>query len=254
MGKESLRGQTIHGDMIKKHDLLKDLLFFSLLIVFISNVFAADVASVIDKLFSQEEWRTKYAEVYIPLKTLFIQIEQEGFPVESLLDKLREGLAKKVSPQVLLTGIKDETQRIKQAFELLNKIQFSYANQAEKTELYKNISLFLLGGLKIELLEQMLVGVQVKKDTVKVFLSLGTTILKLKAATSLSEEELATLTGVLLKSTLNYSTYPLVTSLFVKAKIRRVSDQEMFSLVVNILTRGGSVLEIEEELSRRSKK
>ncbi|MEJ2663818.1 MAG: hypothetical protein P8107_07215, partial [Spirochaetia bacterium] len=121
-------------------------------------------------------------------------------------------------------------------------------------ELYRYISLFLLSGFQEQLLQQMLNGAKSREEAVKVFESLGTTLLKLKTITTLDESRLGALSRVLLESTLNYTSYPIITSLFVKAKFRRVSDQEMYTLVINILRNGGGVLQIEEELSRRTRK
>ncbi len=229
------------------------LLFFSLFMG-LSQAFSEDISGIIDTLFSQEQRQSEYGQIYAPLMSVFIELEQQGLPIASLLDKLKEGLAKKVSPERLLTGIKNEALRIKQAFSLLKKIQFTFDSESEKNELYNSISLFFLGGLSEDLLEPMLRGAKGKKQAVRVFQSLGTTILKLKTVTGLGESKLLTLTKVLLNSALNYTNYPIITSLFVKAKFRRMSDQEMFSLVVNILKRGGGILQIEEELSRRSKR
>jgi hypothetical protein len=229
------------------------LLFFSL-IAGLSQVFSEDISGIIKSLFSQEQRRTEYSEVYDPLLSVFIELEQQDLPTASLIDKLKEGFAKKVSPERLLTGIKNEATRVKKTSELMKRVQFICRDENEKKELFRNISLFLLGGLPEDMLESMLRDVRDKEQAVKTVQSLGTTILKLKNITGLNDTELSSLSNVLLNSALNYSSYPMITSLFVKAKFRRISDQEMFLLVVNILKRGGGILQIEEELSRRTKR
>jgi hypothetical protein len=239
--------------MSKKVRAVLGTLFFSLWLT-VGFLFPADISSRIDDLFNQEQVQADYGRVYAPLKAIFSDLEQLGLPVEILLDKLQEGLAKKVTPQNLLNGIKNEAQRIKQAASLLKKTLFPYDNESQKMELYTNISLFLLGGFQEPLVESLLAGARAEKEPLKVFQFLGTTLLKLKTITALDEEELTELSRVLLHSTLNYTSYPIITSLFVKAKFRRVSDQEMFSLVVNILRSGGGILQIEEELGRRTRK
>ncbi|MBN1798203.1 MAG: hypothetical protein JW822_06485 [Spirochaetales bacterium] len=229
------------------------LLFFSL-VTGLSQVFPEDISDIIDTLFSQEQRQAEYNQIYGSLLSVFLGLEQQGLPLESLLDKLKEGLAKKVSPEKLLAGIENEALRIKQAYALLNRVQFSFENENEKNQLYNRISLYLLGGLSEDLVESMLRGAKNKKPALKVFQSLGTTILKLKTITGLNEGEFMSLSQVMLNSALSYTNYSMITALFVKAKFRKVSDQEMFSLVIYILKRGGGILQIEEELSRRTKR
>ena len=237
--------------MSKKKWVITGLLFFSLCI-FTGYLFANDISGAVDELFGQDQ--TEYSNVYIPIKSIFTELQQRGLPVGTLLDKLKEGLAKKVAPQNLLNGIKSEALRIKQVSVLLKETQFPYTSESQKNELYRYISLFLLSGFQEQLLQQMLNGAKSREEAVKVFESLGTTLLKLKTITTLDESRLGALSRVLLESTLNYTSYPIITSLFVKAKFRRVSDQEMYALVINILRNGGGVLQIEEELSRRTRK
>ena len=239
--------------MNKKNYFIIGLLFFSL-VTKVFQAFPEDISEIIDTLFSQKQRQSEYGKVYNPLLSVFLELEQQGLPTEILVDKLKEGLSKKVSPARLLTGIKNEALRIKQTSVLINKVQFVFKDESEKKELYRNMSLFLLGGLSQDMLESMLQGVRSKEQAVQVFQSLGTTILKLKTITGLSSSEFLSLSQVLLNSALKFPSYPMITSLFVQAKYRRMSDQEILSLVVNILNRGGGILQIEEELSRRTKR
>jgi hypothetical protein len=239
--------------MSKKVYAAIGILFFSFGLI-AGGLFAADISSRVDDLFGQNQVQAEYGSVYAPIKDVFSELEKLGLPAEILLDKLKEGLAKKVTPLNLLNGIKNEAGRIKQAAFLLKKTRFPYENESQKIELYNNISLFLLGGFQEQLVERLLSEVRAENEPIEVFRFLGTALLKLKTITVLDEDELSELSLVLLHSTLNYTSYPIITSLFVKAKFRRVSDEEMFSLVVNILRNGGGILQIEEELGRRTKK
>jgi hypothetical protein len=218
------------------------------------GLFAADISSRVDDVFAQDQVREDYGSVYIPIKSVFSELEQLGLPTQILLDKLKEGVAKKVTPQNLLNGIINEAGRIKQAASLLQKTRFPLENESQKIELYNNISLFLLGGFQERLVELLLSETRSESEPADVFRFLGTTLLKLKTIAALNEEQLSELSLALLHSSLNYTSYPIIVSLFVKAKFRRVSDEEMYTLVVNILRSGGGVLQIEEELGRRTRK
>jgi len=218
------------------------------------TLFVDSLLEEIDNIFFKELNNQEYKSLYYQIRSIFSELEKKGLPGNSLLDKLNEGMAKGIPPPQLLKAIILEAQRINKAGQLLEKNQFPILNKKDNEELYKSISLFLLGGLSEEFLSVLLFLVKSKEESVRIFSSLCSTILNIKSITNLKEEALLTLAKILLQSELNSNSYSMLSSLFIKAKLRRMSDQEMLTLVLNILSGGGGILQIEEELSRRTRR
>ena len=250
----SLGNKAWNYILINKAIFVFILLLLSLLFIPVQELIADSLIDEIDKIFSQNLENQEYKSLYYQIRSIFSELEEKNLPSNSLLDKLNEGMAKGIPAPQLLKAIRSEAERIDKAGQLLQKTQFPMLNNKDNQELYNSISLFLLGGLSEESLTYLLSLVKSKKNSVRYFNSLGSTILNIKSVNSLTEKELMPLADALLQSELNPKSYTMLSSLFIKAKLRHLNDQEMLELVLNILANGGGILQIEEELSRRTRK
>lgn len=56
---------------------------------------------------------------------------------------------------------------------------------------------------------------------------------------------------VLLDSDLNSRSWSQISQAILKAKLKRVSEKEALRLVLFVIERGGGIIQVEEEISRR---
>ncbi len=192
-----------------------------------------------------------YQDLSPDLLQVFDSAASVGIPLELLFDKLKEGMAKKVPFSRLKPVLEGELARLVKVRKLLEEV---YGRDVEREPLYlqgmKVGSLALLSGFPQEGLS--IVYSQVKG--LERIVSLLPPLLEMHRIAPLPFQALPSFLQALRESSLPPSQYGTFVSLYLKAIAGRIPPIDILQIMTDVLHAGGGVLQIERELSRRTKR
>lgn len=231
------------------HRALLISLFFSL-----AAAFCFPESADLKAWYREDRKAAKYEEIRSLLESIFAAAEQSDIPAVLLTEKLKQGSAKNVSPGRLADAMNSELARLIIAEGMVSDYCESAVSTEERVSLIRGISIFLSGSLSKNELEFYLSMCCEKGSGSSKFLSLGGAMLGIQTVEWLSPDQRLSLAESLLGSSVPPSGYNAVSSIFLKGKLNRLSPAEVLEIVTSSLSRGGGIIQMEDELNRRSRK
>ena len=169
-------------------------------------------------------------------------LESTGVPAGALLDRIREGAAKGVDPEVLVSAAEAEAGRLRLASDLL-----ATAGPVEpdlRVQAVSVLSLCLRGGIEPATLAVLLSAGVSDRAGMERALAAGQTVLTLRGITTLGAPALSRLGVALVRGRLPVGAFASVGALFVKARGAGLDDQEATDLMVSVLDAGGGLIQL----------
>jgi hypothetical protein len=192
----------------------------------------------------------RYQEAAPEILRIFQTAQDESLPLILLLDKVKEGSAKRVPPSRLLKTLEEERQRIALVHRMLEKIPLQIPDQDRKNQILKTCSIALLGGFSLEGLEQLFTLVPPYEKALALVLPL----MEMNRIAPIPMNSLERFLPVITKSSITESQYGTFVSLYLRAIAGKVPPEEVLRLMSDVIASGGGILQVERELTRRIKK
>jgi len=175
-----------------------------------------------------------------------------GVPGELLLDKLREGAAKKARPAVLLAALGAETERLRELGLALRRSPAPV--RGDEVPLLKIGSTLLQGGMEMDTMDAVLTYAGSVGKTADRALGACGSALRVVAVSQAAPDRLKPFSECLIRSSLADKDYPHLVSVAVKAKRAGLLGDEFINLLVGILDSGGGLPALDREIDRRGRR
>ena len=196
-----------------------------------------------------KRYKTKEEEFYRLLETAGLA----GIPLSLMWERIALGAARRIEPLPLLNALEEDLVRFSSVNRIIKTSNFYFSSREEATLLLKGFYTFLIGGLEIGTLDGILsLAVLNGKDSEAV-LALGTLILKVHQSFRPKEANLTQIAEAVFNSKISPSSYDSLAAFFVKARTVPLTFQNTLDIFISVLSRGGGILQLEQELSRRSR-
>lgn len=216
--------------------------------------FAAD-ESVVQAWFRTESRAKPYSGIEARILDLFSEAGTRKLPEQVLLGKLKEGAAKRVDPERLLVGLKEELERLTSAQGIVEGSGIVFPDPAARQAAVKDMSVYLLGGLGVEVLKGILAQAILLSHGYADAISCCDALVKLREMSTVDDKGLLRIGRALLASRVPPSGYKTIPSLFLRAKVQRIAEADILDdIVLRTLESGGGLVQMEEELVRRARK
>jgi len=186
------------------------------------------------------------------LTALLRSARDRGVPGELLLDKLREGAAKKARPPVLLAAMGAETERLLDLSQLLHRSPAPV--RGDEVSLLRTGSLILLGGMQMDTMDAVLTYAGSVGKTADRALGACGSAVRVVAVSQADPTRLKSFSECLIRSSLSDRDYPNLVSVAVKAKRTGILGDEFINLLVGVLDSGGGLPALDREIDRRGRR
>ncbi|MCA1950263.1 MAG: hypothetical protein LDL24_06810 [Treponema sp.] len=204
------------------------------------------------RVWLQSSASSAYHSVSQELQSLINDAESRRIPENLVLDKLKEGAAKRVPPQQLLQALRTEIDRLTLAMQLLQKGSPVQAAQLES--LLKSLSLLLQGGVPVDTIDAVIdYAVMLEKSSTRAVNALSSAF-RIIAIAQAPAELLRPLSECLVRSNLSESQFPQIQSFAVRAKSRQILGESMIKLIIGSLDGGYGLVGLDRELQKRSQR
>ncbi len=208
----------------------------------------------VDSWFKADPRAKAYMDSKADVLRVFAEAQAADLPLWVLMDKLREGASKGVSPDRLTAGLQSEAARLSAAKSILARVKPGIAERQEYEEALRDTSIALLAGIGGETIEALFSGTRTSVRTYRDVLAACAALIQMKNSSRLSENELQRLGETLLASTLPSSSFSSIPSFFVKARAAGLRESDILdSIVLKALESGGGFVRMEELLRMRQK-
>jgi hypothetical protein len=171
------------------------------------------------------------------------------------MERLKEGAAKRVPPQRLLSVLQRDFARLRRVIRLIEEAGFRRATRSSRYQ--KNIkllSIVLRGDISEAVVTELLEYAGNRGKTLDEAATACNAIFQVARISSLGDTDLVRLGKSLLTSRLPASSYASVASLFLKGKVNKMDDSDIVELMVRVLENGGGLIQLERELQRRARR
>lgn len=215
---------------------------------------------------SADSRAARYRTVEDDLARVFKESERTGVPPELLLEKLKEGAAKNVPASRIVPALEAELERLAFAKELSDRLGLYRTEPDKRAGLFRTVSIFLLSGFSPSLVDEVFSAAferasienrdrtSAQDSAVERADEALHTLLQIGLIYRFSDDELVGLGRAVIASGIPVSGYRSLASVFLKANSYRMSGAETIGLVTEILSNRGGLLQIEQELQRRSRR
>lgn len=190
----------------------------------------------------------RYSGIAGSLMDIVTGTEGKGLPGGVLLDRIREGAAKAVSPQRLLDATTAEAGRLEAVAVLLGSAGLDPERDAERV--YGILSLCLRGGIRTGTLGALLHEGRLSTEPLERALAAAQAILGLAGITTLEPSDLERLGVSLIRGRLPWRAFGSMEALFAKARSAGRSDEATLQIVVTTLERGGGMIQLSDAIGR----
>ena len=208
----------------------------------------------VESWFKADPRAKAYMDSKADVLLIFGEAQAAELPMWVLMDKLREGASKGVSPDRLTAGLQSEAARLSAAKAVLARGKVDIAERREYEEALRDMSIALLAGIGGDTIESLFAGIRMSSRTYRDVLAACAALIQMKNSSRLSEKELRRLGETLLSSKLPSSSFASIPSFFVKARASGLRESEILdSIVVKALETGGGFVRMEELLRIRQK-
>jgi len=237
----------------------RGLLYLLFLTASVLNLFGeeGEGEQLITDWFRENRESVRYDQIEDELHSLFSSAEAAQIPPELLMEKLREGAAKRIAPDRIFKALQDELQLLYTAREIISSAGFSSINRTSdnRTSELKNglkITVIMLReGIGEKAVRELLTEAKRRGIPLASAISACSAVFHVAKITELSDTELIRLSAALYSSNLTPSNYDTVPSVFVKGRVNRLSDADILDLVESVFSRGGGLIRVERELRTR---
>lgn len=190
-----------------------------------------------------------YRSVEGRVTAVFEAAKESGLPLWILMEKLREGAAKRVGADRLASGLEQESHRLLEARDILLGQKVPLVETRTREEAMKAVSIALLSGLSPAIISEMfslaVPPLRVPQDAVAALAA----IIPVRDASRLAEPDIRRLGAALLASRLPPAAFKSVSSFFLKARASGARDEDVLeTMLIPSLEAGGGLVQMEEEL------
>lgn len=197
----------------------------------------------------------RYTSVREGLFDVFDQADDSDIPPSILFSKLKEGAVKNVPPPRLLDGLEQEADRLRTARDIIRTSGFPYPDDAENRERYLRIlGINLREGMPQQLLVDQLAEAKARGLELGNGVDALEALLQVRKITDLTQEELLDLGKALYSSSIPSSQYNAISSIFLRARINRLSEREVLGIAVRVFENGDGLIRLEREIDRRKRR
>lgn len=206
--------------------------------------------------YSPREWLNSpsgapYQSVADELEMIFSEAEARHIPGDILVDKMKEGSAKRVSGSQMVQALRAEMERLTLAMQLLNKPDRT--SSESRDTLLKAISLLLQGGVPVDTIDAVLeYSSLVNQSSSRAIYALSSAF-RVIAIAQAPAELLRPLSECLVRSSLQERQFSQLQSLAVRAKSQQIQGERLIQLIIGSLDSGGGLPALDRELQKRSK-
>jgi hypothetical protein len=179
------------------------------------------------------------------------RLSKKGVPTEILENRMREGMAKRVPPDRLLGILPLDEARLSGIADCLTAGEMDSLAHDARLKLYKTLSLVTTGIITLETLEAYVRAIPPGAASAPVLGAWAETCISLYNLSSLDDGEMRALGVAILGRGFKPPVFAILPGLFLKSRRNGLSDQDALMTMMRTLGRGGSVFQIEDELSRR---
>jgi hypothetical protein len=193
-----------------------------------------------------------YRSVAAELEHLFSEAEAQNIPADILLDKLKEGSAKRVSGSQMVQALRTEVERLTKAIQLLSKEGRNPSG--DRVLALKALSLLLQGGVPVDTIDAVLEYASlVEKPSNRAIAALSASF-RVIAIAQAPADLLRPLSECLVRSTLQETQFSQLSSLAVRAKSKQIQGENLIKLIIGSLDSGSGLTALDRELQRRSQR
>jgi hypothetical protein len=197
--------------------------------------------------FATDRRARAYLGVETELQSLFDQARLHKVPIGPLIDKLREGAAKRVEPERLLNAVGETIDQLARARSVL--VQAS-GSSLESEEDVQAVS-FLLRSLPEELARELIASGLDKGRDMRAIRAAGDAIASLLSIAELEEGEAVMVGKLLLAGEMRVRAYGSLPSIYLKAKASGLTDREILDeVIIGTLESGGSIASMHKKIDR----
>lgn len=228
----------------------------SFVLLLLVRIFVPPAASAETQTYAPLDWLDSpdagpYQGIRGELDSLFSQAQAAGLPSEVLMDTLREGTAKRVSPPLLLGALRSEWQRDRGLLSLFQSIPLT--RQAPLGDLIRRGSVLLRGGISMDTLDALLDYTRILGKTTDRALSAAGAALRIVAISEGDPSAVGSLAQCLVRSTLGEEDFTTLVSVALKGKRLGITREPFIRLLQGTLDKGGGITSVDRELERRGK-
>lgn len=196
----------------------------------------------------------RYTDTKDELIELFTRVETTEVPGELLLERLKEGAAKRVPPQRLLSVLRQDFERLERVDRVIEAAGYTHARGSTSyKQNLKLLSIVLRGGVSESVVENVLQEAHTHEKSLEVALAACDALFQVTQIGDLTDNELIQLGTTLLTSSLPSSSYSSIASLFLKGRVNRLDDSDILEIVIRVLENNGGLIQLEREIQRRTR-
>ena len=225
------------------------------LLLLIPALLVADNASVINDLsewYSSHPRAQSYQGIWQELTDLLLEAQILGLPRWVLMERLLQGAARRVRPDILLKELIKEKERLITADGILKGSSAHDKDRKTYETHLKNISIYLRAGLQETTLEQLLSFSMAAHKPVEMVFQVCAVLAQILSKQNIEKTDVLRLGKEILSSKLNPEKYDDISSFFLRASAKRMRVKEIISIITENLERGGNLIQLEQELIRRT--
>ncbi len=197
-----------------------------------------------------------YKGVEKELSTLFAQAEMLSLPTELLIRRLNLAVARRLPPEVVVSGIREEVSRLHTSAELLSRLQESREGRqlvsgVRRADFLGALSIYLSGGLSESLLLDLLDRAATLGKSADDAFRVCAVVLQVEKLNEFDQAVVSEFGLSLLSSKVDPSGYGAVGSFIARAAATKRGGDSLLREVSRILRQGGGLPQMELELGRR---
>jgi hypothetical protein len=186
----------------------------------------------------------EYLEIQARLQAL-------GVPSQILEERLREAMAKRVDIDTLRAALASDEERLGRIARALSATGHWETGAKERLEQFKSLSMVTTGIISLETLEAYMAALPAQAGSPSALSAWVQATISLYNLSDLSDGQLRSLGESVLSSKLKPSGYAIIPGLFLKARRNGLTDAETLKSMLRVLSSGGGVFQLEDEVSRR---
>ena len=250
-------------------------IFLLLIPILFTGADQDSVQQALDAWFAGRPESAAYNSIKNELYTLFSRAYTLTIPLTILFERLQEGASKRIPAQKLLKALEEEVERLYKILVMINEIDSLSLLQGEvsfftslgtesgpgekgdeeiHTNLIHQLSIFNRSGISVRSMSSLFsLALETEKSKGAMFLVLHG-LIKIPGLGNLDDEETTDLGTALLKSTLSPESYGTISSIYVKGRTYQLNYSTITEIVIDVLNRGGGLVQIEQEIIRRGRK
>lgn len=198
-------------------------------------------------------WYPKVPQAYEPIReemmALIIMLREEGIPQDTVGLLVLEGVAKSIDPPRLIQAVKAQADRLLWLNELLQNSGYIGLNEPEFKEALERLSLYLQSGVAPVAIESLFKDRPDLEKALYTGEALGKIV---QFAYSTSEDQLR-LAKAIVASNIPPRRYAALVSTVLRGLSAGFSPERLLDILVEVLSSGGGMLQIDQEIRSRGR-